>query len=476
MPCWRRPSSSLAWAAAPAEAGRRQMRAPASSSTSGVRRDRSSFIADADGSNPRKLVAGSQHRLQRFVLRRRRVGRVHVRAPRIRRHLPGPDDRDGTRTADRRSGFDDQAALSPDGSSVAFVSTRDGGSADIHILDMKTRQSPEPHELAGRRLSAELVAGWTDDRLLVRSRNEPSSPRRGTWEHVQAASVYVLRADGQGLPQAVARRSARRIAEVVAGREAGRVLRGRRGRHVQRPQLPTCSTKSSRESCRWTSRQGAAHEHASGRGLKLSPQYLAPDRIAYLVKRDRRRRLAFSSGETGTRRGHRQPGLVARTGNRLVYHSGWITTIPAPRTPGQVLAGRDPRFELLFASGFPAVSPDGRQLVVSERTGRGNPDDRTALAVWQTRREESEADLSRRTVGHGTAVVVRRGRIVFGAGSYFLDRVKPARQVHDGRGRMAGGARRSTRLREMPGFPAGRPTERMSSIASGATPPAACGS
>jgi WD40 repeat protein len=37
--------------------------------------------------------------------------------------------------------YDDQAALSPDGSALAFVSTRDGGSTDIYVLDLKTRKA-----------------------------------------------------------------------------------------------------------------------------------------------------------------------------------------------------------------------------------------------------------------------------------------------------------------------------------------------
>ena len=98
--------------------------------------------------------------------------------------------------------------------------------------------------------------------------------------------------------------------------------------------------------------------------------------IGYLAKSGTTAALTFSSGEKGGVGDIGNPSW-SRDGRRVVYHSGQISTIPAPRTPGQLLSGRDARFDLLFASGFPAVSPDGRQLVVSERTGRGNPDDRT---------------------------------------------------------------------------------------------------
>ena len=83
----------------------------------------------------------------------------------------------------------------------------------------------------------------------------------------------------------------------------------------------------------------------------------------------------------------------------------------------------------VFASGFPAVSPDGRQLAVSERTGRGSPDDRTALAVWNTdgtnprRIFRAEGSLMS---PHWSA----DGQwIVFGAGSYFVARATRPAQV-----------------------------------------------
>jgi TolB protein len=174
---------------------------------------------------------------------------------------------------------------------------------------------------------------------------------------------------------------------------------------------------------------GAVHSHASGRGLKLSPQYLGPDRIGYLLKTGTSAALVFSSGERGASGDIGNPSWT-RDGQRLVFHAGPITTIPEPRTPGQPLFGRDPRFQLLFASGFPAVSPDGRHLVLSERTGRASPDDRTALVVWET----TGANPRRIYRANGSAMGPQWSadgrRIVFGAGSYFLARQgRPAQIV-----------------------------------------------
>ena len=95
-------------------------------------------------------------------------------------------------------------------------------------------------------------------------------------------------------------------------------------------------------------------------------------------------------------------------------------------TPGKNLLGivADPGFELVHASGFPAVSPDGRTLVVSERTPS---DDRMALVMWDT-----DGTNPRRV--HRDDVTVmglewsRDGHwLAFGAGGFFGRRtIEPA--------------------------------------------------
>ena len=51
------------------------------------------------------------------------------------------------------------------------------------------------------------------------------------------------------------------------------------------------------------------------------------------------------------------------------------------RSPGAYVPGIDRRFELVHASGFPTISPDGRFLAVSERAPSN---DRMALVIWDT--------------------------------------------------------------------------------------------
>ena len=57
---------------------------------------------------------------------------------------------------------------------------------------------------------------------------------------------------------------------------------------------------------------GARVEHASGPGLKLSPQFHGPNRIGYLAKSGTTAALTFSSGTKGSVGDIGNPLLLAR--------------------------------------------------------------------------------------------------------------------------------------------------------------------
>ena len=168
--------------------------------------------------------------------------------------------------------------------------------------------------------------------------------------------------------------------------------------------------------------------HASGPGLKVSPQFLGADRIAYLTRTRGSGTLTFSTGETGSPQDLANP-TWSPDGAQVVYHAGQIETMHHySNTPGTELLGivDDPGFELVHASGWPAVSPDGRTLVVSERTPR---DDRMALVMWDT-----DGTNPRRVYRDDVTVMglewSRDGRwLVFGAGNFFGRRTTDPAQI-----------------------------------------------
>ena len=383
------------------------------------------YIADADGANPRKLVAGSERDYNAsfsvddewVVFTSERHGSADIFRVRA--------DGMGVERLTDHPAFDDQAALSPDGRSLAFVSTRDHGSTDIHVLDLRTGDVRNVTDAPG----GDYRPSWSPDGSMLAFSSERGKPPRmaaGRWEHIHEPSVYVMRADGGGV---------RRL--TADGQLAGSPKWSADGRRVVFYELAVEDTFRARGrggQARVESRvvsvdvaTGERTVHASGPGLKLSPQFVAADRVGWLAKSGPAATLAFSDSGKGATGDIGNPSW-SHDGRRVVYQQGPIATIARPRAPGEVLAGRDPGFELRYASGFPAVSPDGQRLVVSERTGRGRPDDRTGLAVWGT----DGADPRRIFRGDGSVMSPQWSSdgewIVFGAGGYFgARRTRPGR-------------------------------------------------
>lgn len=98
------------------------------------------FIANSDGTGERKLNSGGNMDYDPMfsadgkwiVFTSERNGPANI----YRMH---PDGSEIERLTDD-NGFDDQGSLSPDGNQLAFVSTRDSGTANIWILDIKSRK------------------------------------------------------------------------------------------------------------------------------------------------------------------------------------------------------------------------------------------------------------------------------------------------------------------------------------------------
>ena len=240
------------------------------------------FIADADGTNPRTLVAGFERDYnasisfdgQWVVFTSERNGSADIF--RVR------PDGIGLEQLTDDPAYDDQAALSPDGSLLAFVSTRDAGSTDIYVLDLHTRRVRNLTNSPG----GDFRPSWSPDGQTLAFSSDLGTKFQkaaGRWEHVHPASVYLLGVDGQGL---------RKLSP--EGQFAGSPEWSPDGTRVVFYELAVADTFRARQlgqQPRLESRivsvdvaTGARVEHASGPGLKVSPQFLGPDRIGYLAK------------------------------------------------------------------------------------------------------------------------------------------------------------------------------------------------
>src|SRR5262249_2929552 len=94
--------------------------------------------------------------------------------------------------------FDDQAAFSPDGTQIVFVSTRAAGMANLWILDVRTKAARPLTEGKG----GDFRPAWSPDGkwIAFSSDRESSLPfAKGRWEHLHLVDIYLVHPDGTGL-------------------------------------------------------------------------------------------------------------------------------------------------------------------------------------------------------------------------------------------------------------------------------------
>ena len=336
------------------------------------------FVADGDGTHERLLVKGAAMDVnpsfspdgQWVLFTSRRDGSSDIYRVRI--------DGSGLERLTDYRGFDDQAVMAPDGRHVAFVSSR-AGDADIWLLDVRTR--------AVRNLTAGLGGdyrpAWSPDGRWIAFTSDRDSPgsraRTGArFAPLQLTQIYVMRADGTDLRRLTSGDTVVGGASWSPDGTALAVFEAPANDwHVLTRPFPTGGVVASQIG-RIDVATGARTALTSGPGRKLTPQWLADGRIAYLESATEERPgqkyragdywsegVRFIGGAVGPR------GIFAAPrwsgdGRRMVFHR---TIEEGPPQVSKAFS-LDPQFRLLRTGTFPSFSPDGRRLVVSNSSLR----------------------------------------------------------------------------------------------------------
>jgi TolB protein len=353
------------------------------------------FIADSDGNHERALlpVTGLDYSPsfsqdgRWVVFTSERYGSADIF--RVR-----PDGTGLERLTDDPA-YDDQAALSPDDRTLAFVSTRVTGRAHVWLMDLATRHC---RDLTDNDAS-DFRPSWSPDGKWIAftsDRDTQEGILPGRWEHLQSTGIYIVHPDGVGL---------RRL--TAPGNFAGTPkwsADGKRIIYYETSELGTWYAQHANAQLGRTQvvsidvATSSRTELTSGDGIRLWPQWLADGRIGYLV-REASAPVGAQAGagnapvngsahlESVTRDGFvvRGPSGLVRNpswgsdGKQVVYYR--ITSMSEPNLMKTTFS-RDPDFELVWTEPFPAFSPRGDELAYAATPDGLNVHD-TAIDVMK---------------------------------------------------------------------------------------------
>jgi Tol biopolymer transport system component len=384
------------------------------------------FVADADGKNERAAVS---HRESEYSPSVSADGRWIV----FTSEQAGQSDiyrvhPDGTGLEQLTSSpaFDDQGALSPDNSTLAFVSTRASGTADIWVLDIASKKYTNLTQSSSGNFRPTFSP---DGKWIAFSSDRDNTPGRfpGQWEMLQSTGIYIVHPDGSGLRRVT--RSGGVAGSPSFSADGTRIL------YYETDETGAYLAKSGRSRTELVSldlNTGERRQYTASNEVKLSPAFLPGGRISYIVRGADRGADALKIRHPDRRVDTIVPGPVRHAtwtpdAKQVVYER---ILHPASTEHLVPTVSRDPEFELFLSEPFPSFAPDGRRLLYSQYGGAGtNPGD-TSIEIMNADGSEKKPLFHRAGFSAFEAVWSPSGDLIaLCVGRYFRAPGFPASQI-----------------------------------------------
>jgi Tol biopolymer transport system component len=326
------------------------------------------FVADADGGNEHPLLGLGQIDYDpvwapdggSIVFTSDREGSADLF--RVR-----PDGTGLERLTDSPA-YDDQAAFSPDGKQLVFVTTRNGGTADLWTMDLQTRKGKALTSGPG----GDFRPSWSPDGKWIAFSSDRGSTMpmgRGRWEHLQLADIYLVHPDGSGLKRITtpgnfcgspkfSADSARLVAYCM---DAQDTLEMRRPNPRPENEHDTRATLDTRLVSIDVA-TGATSDIQAGPGAKFNPSFLPGDAVGYVRKDLPDAGIYYTGGRKGPK-GDVRAAAWSPDGKRIAFHR----RLAAPPTNWLKTFSRNPQFDLTLSGILPSFNATGDKFVITGR-------------------------------------------------------------------------------------------------------------
>lgn len=255
--------------------------------------------------------------------------------------------------------YDDQAAFSPDGRQIVFVTTRAGGTADLWTLDVQTHRAKALTSGPG----GDFRPAWSPDGQWIAFSSDRTTGlpfAHGRWEALHVTDIYLIHPDGSGVKRLTDHTATcgspkwsadghRVIAYCNAPQETMDFRQGEGAIEGGATRVITIDVASA-----------AATEVSAGPGVKMSPAFVAGNDIAF-VRKDKPAGIQYVSGKTGPK-GELLGAAWSPDGSRVAFHK--VLTADAPY--GKPMGSRLPGYDLRLGGMQPSFSPSGDRYAAAD--------------------------------------------------------------------------------------------------------------